>query len=321
MSVTAEPDRRTALTGLLLAIGGSVVLSVNDMAVKALSEAYPLHQVVLIRALIGLAFVLAVLTAMHGPRGLSGAVATRRPGLHAARVACVLMSNITYFLGLAALPLADGVAIFFVAPLLITALSVPFLGERVGWRRWTAVCVGLAGVILIMRPGGGGAMGPAALVLLSAGFYAGMHVLTRAMAPTESVWCMTFWTHAGFVVLSLGMGLALGDGRFAAGLGPSLAFLLRAWAWPPVADWPFFLATGLAVTVGGLMLSQAYRICPPSLIAPFEYTGIPMAIFWGAAIFGTWPDGAGWLGIALIVGAGLYTLWRETRARGDEERP
>jgi drug/metabolite transporter (DMT)-like permease len=111
------------------------------------------------------------------------------------------------------------------------------------------------------------------------------------------------------------MGLWVGDGHLAGSSDPSLAFLFRPWIWPPVADWWAFLATGLAVGIGGLMMSQAYRTCEAALIAPFEYVGMPMAILWGALVFGTFPDFTSWVGIALICGAGLYTLWRETRRR------
>ena len=304
---------RTVLWGILLALGGSLVLSVNDMAVKALSDRYPLHQVVLTRAFVGIAVVVALLAWTRGPAGVLSGMATGRPGLHALRVLCVLLSNITYFLGLAALPLADGVALFFVAPLLITALSVPLLGERVGPRRWAAVGAGLLGVVVMMRPGQGALQPAAVLVLCSALAYALASILTRRMAPTEGPLAMSFWTQTGFVLVSCAMGLTVGDGRFGASGNPSIDFLLRAWTWPPPGDWPVFLLIGVAVSVGGIMLSQAYRLCEAGLVAPFEYAGIPMAVLWGVLVFGTWPDAIAWTGIALIAGAGLYTLWRETR--------
>ncbi len=302
-----------AVAGILLALGGSAALSVNDMAVKALSGAYPLHQVVLTRAVIGMACVVGMLLAAHGARGAWAAIRPTRKGLHALRAATVLLSNLLFFLGLAALPLADGTAIFFVAPLLITALSGPLLGERVGPRRWAAVSVGLLGVLLMLRPGAGALQDASLLVLLAALAYALTNLLSRRMAPTEGAFAMAFWAQAAFILVSLLMGAAVGDGRLA-GADPSLAFLLRAWAWPPLADWPAFLATGLAVTAGGLMLAQAYRTTPPALVAPFEYAAMPLAVLWGVLVFGTWPDHVAWAGIALISGAGLYALRREARA-------
>ena len=107
----------------------------------------------------------------------------------------------------------------------------------------------------------------------------------------------------------------MGDGHLAGSENAALAFLFRAWIWPPVSDWPYFLATGLAVTVGGLLVSQAYRLCEAALVAPFEYAAMPFAILWGVAFFGQWPDLTAWIGIALICGAGLYVLWRETMLR------
>jgi drug/metabolite transporter (DMT)-like permease len=135
------------------------------------------------------------------------------------------------------------------------------------------------------------------------------------MRETESAVTLSFYIQAGFLVSSAAMGLVAGDGRFAGSSDPSVQFLLRAWVWPPVADWPAFAATGLAVAIGGLMMAQAYRTCEAAVVAPFEYSAIPMAILWGAVVFGTMPDAVGLAGMALIVSAGLYTLWRETVRR------
>jgi drug/metabolite transporter (DMT)-like permease len=125
---------------------------------------------------------------------------------------------------------------------------------------------------------------------------------------------LTFFVQVGFVVVSSTMGLWVGDGHLAQEDG-LFAFLFRPWVLPVWGDLWAFLATGLAVGIGGLMIAQAYRTSEAALVAPFEYAGMPMAIFWGVVIFGTWPDLTGWAGIALICGAGLYTLWRETTRR------
>ena len=111
------------------------------------------------------------------------------------------------------------------------------------------------------------------------------------------------------------MGFWAGDGHLSGSADPSLAFLFRVWTWPPASDWPYFLATGLAVAAGGMLMGQAYRMNETALVAPFEYTSMPLAILWGLLFFGTFPDLQGWIGIVLICGAGLYTLWRETVRR------
>ncbi|NUB46364.1 DMT family transporter [Fertoebacter nigrum] len=301
--------QRTVLIGILCAVAGSAVFSINDLAIKALSSDYALHQVILTRSLISLC-CLALIIWLTGT-GFAQ-LRTRRRGPHLLRVGFVLVSNVTYFLGLAALPLADAVAIAFVSPLLVTGLSVIFLGEKVGPRRWAAVAVGLLGVIIMLRPGAGAIQPAAILVLISALTYAAANMMTRHMRVTESAFAMNFYVQLGFIVVSTAMGLTVGNGSLAGAADPSLAFLFRAWIWPPVADWPAFLATGMSVAVGGLLISQAYRTVEAAVVAPFEYTAMPLAIFWGVVVFGTWPDLTAAFGIALICGAGLYTAWRET---------
>ncbi len=299
-------------TGILLALGGGITLSLNDLAIKALSGAYALHQVILIRAAIGMALVLGVIwVSRTGFRQLL----TRRPGAHLFRVSIVMVSNITYFVGLSLLPLADAVATAFVAPLLVTLMSAVILGEQVGPRRWAAVGVGLIGVIVMTRPGEGVIQPAAILVLISAFCYASSHMMTRRMRDTESAMTLNFFVQIGFIVVSTSFGLIAGDGHLAQAPGSTWEFLFRPWIVPQTSDIWAFVATGIAVGVGGLMMSQAYRTTEAALVAPFEYIGMPMAILWGILFFGTWPDLTAWAGIALICGAGLYTLWRETVRR------
>ena len=299
-------------TGILLALGGGITLSMNDLAIKALSGAYALHQIILIRAFIGMALVLAVVwLSRSGFRQLI----TRRPGAHLLRVSIVMVSNITFFVGLSLMPLADAVAVAFVAPLFVTLMSAVILREHVGPRRWAAVGVGLLGVIIMTRPGEGVIQPAAVLVLISAFCYASSHMMTRRMRDTESAMTLNFFVQVGFILVSCVFGLVAGDGHLAQAPGSTWEFLFRPWISPPVTDWWAFVATGMAVGIGGLMMSQAYRTTEAALVAPFEYIGMPMAIFWGVVVFGTWPDQTAWAGIALICGAGLYTLWRETVRR------
>jgi drug/metabolite transporter (DMT)-like permease len=306
--------RSAALTGILFAAGGTLIFSVNDMAIKFLSNGYALHQVILIRAVIAISFILCVIHVSE--RGWSQ-IATSRPGTHLLRVAIVMVSNVTFFLGLAAMPLADAVAVAFISPIVVTLLSILFLREKVGPRRWAAVIVGMVGVIVMLRPGAGVIQPAAVLVLISAVLYASGNLLARHMGGTESAMTLSFYVQAGFIVVSLSMGLWAGDGHLATD-DPLWAFLYRPWIWPPIHDWPIFLATGLSVGIGGLMVTQAYRTAEAGLIAPFEYVGMPAAILWGVLVFGTFPDAVSWVGIALICGSGLYVIWRETvRKRED----
>jgi drug/metabolite transporter (DMT)-like permease len=300
--------RSPALTGILFAIGGTLIFSVNDVSIKFLSGGYALHQVILIRAIVAMAFIFAVIQLSE--RGWSQ-IGTRRPRAHLLRVGIVMLSNVTYFTGLAVMPLADAVAVAYVSPIVITLLSILFLGERVGPRRWAAVIIGMVGVVVMLRPGAGVIQPAAILVLISAVLYAAGNLLARYMGSTESAMTLSLYVQLGFIVVSMAMGVTVGDGRFASEEG-IMAFLFRPWIWPPLADWPIFLATGLSVGIGGMMVTQAYRTTEAGLIAPFEYVGMPMAILWGLVVFGTFPDAVSWLGIALICGSGLYVIWRET---------
>ncbi|MGL4239336.1 DMT family transporter [Tabrizicola sp.] len=301
-------ERSPALTGILFAIGGTLIFSVNDVAIKFLSGGYALHQVILIRACVALTVILSVI-AVSGT-GFRQLV-TSRPRTHLLRVVIIMVSNVTFFLGLAAMPLADGVAVAFVSPIAVTVLSVVFLHETVGPRRWAAVIIGMIGVIVMLRPGAGVIQPAALLVLISAILYAAGNLLSRQMGGTESAMTLGFYVNVGFVLVSSVMGLWAGDGHLATD-DPLWGFLFRPWIWPPMADWPIFLATGLSVSIGGMMMTQAYRTIEAGLVAPFEYIGMPAAIFWGLVVFGTFPDATAWVGIALICGSGLYVIWRET---------
>jgi drug/metabolite transporter (DMT)-like permease len=307
----STPTSRHVLTGILCAVGGSATLSLNDLFIKQLSSTYALHQVILVRAFVGIAFILCFIKLS----GLSFAILkTRKPRTHLLRASIVMISNVTYFLGLAALPLANAAAIGFVAPILLTILSVVILGEHVGWHRWGAVVVGLVGVVVMLRPEGEFHWATL-LILCSALSYASTQIMTRHMKDTESAVTINFYTQCAFVTVSALMGLWVGDGHLSGSSDASLAFLFREWIWPPVGDWYAFVGTGLSVAIGGLLMSQAYRMNEAALVAPFEYTSMPLAVIWGLLFFGTFPDFQGWIGIALIIGAGLYTLYRETVRR------
>lgn len=306
------------MIGALCAMGASAAFTLNDMSVKVLSGGYPLHQVILIRSTIGLLILLVTVVPFAG--GLA-ALRTRRPGMHLIRGGFVLCANMMFFLALAAMPIADATAIFFVSPLLIGVYSVIFLGESVGPRRWVAISAGLVGAVVMIRPGTDAFTPVALLPLLAAAAYAGLHTMTRKMGVSESAVAMSFNIQVTFIVFSAAMGLAVGDGRLNPGGDASLSFLLREWVAPQVADWPFFLLAGIGTGIGGLLISQAYRLCEAALIAPLEYAAMPMAIAWGVVMFGEWPEPVAWIGISLILSAGIYMIFRETRVKSTRARP
>lgn len=306
--MTAVATSGVPMRGVFCLVGGLIVITLNDAIVKWLSGGYPLHEIVFVRAAIALTVTLGI-ARLEGGLAL---LKTRRPLLHLARGLLLVAANMCYFLALAAMALADAAAIFFVAPLLITGLSAPMLGERVGYRRWIAVAVGLVGVTVMLRPDLGFAEPAAFLPLGAALAYALMQMLTRRLGVTERGSALAFYVQLTFLASSALIGLAVGHGSFAGTGHPSLEFLLRAWTWPAAADGGLFLACGLLSAVGGYFIFQGYRLSEANLVAPFEYTALPMAVLWGFLIWGDLPDQVTILGIGLIVGSGLFVLYRET---------
>lgn len=300
-----------ARIGALCAIGASFGFTINDTAVKVLSGDYALHQIILIRATIAFTLMVAVLMPLTGGWRQ---MRTRRPVLHLVRGGLLVLANMFFFLSLSVMPIGEATAIFFVGPLIIAVFSVVFLGEYVGPRRWAAIGVGLAGVVIMIRPGTEAFTPVALLPLLSAAGYAGMHTMTRRMGITESAVTMAFYMQVAFISVSLAVGLTLGHGRLDPGDGGPVSFLTRAWVWPAPEDWLVLAVAGFGSATGGVLIAQAYRKCEAALIAPLEYVALPMAILWGLLVFGEWPDAVAWTGITLIIGAGLYMIWCETRA-------
>ena len=302
--------RSPAFIGALCATIAAVFFSINDSAIKFLSDGYALHQVVLIRSCIGLFFVLVLIAPLTDGWSITR---TRKLHLHLLRGMFVVTANMLFFLGLAAMPLAEAVAIFFISPLVITVFSVIFLREQVGPRRWAAIAVGLVGVLIIVRPGTDAFQIASLLPMTAAISYAALHVTTRKIGQSDSAATMAFYIQIVFIVVCIGVGLALGDGKFADQGDPSLAFLLRPWGWPEAADLPVFLLIGFGVAIGGYCISQAYRVAEAGYIAPFEYLAMPLAVLFGYLVFDEVPDGTTVIGAILIVGSGLFTVWREGR--------
>jgi len=310
--MTFVDTRPAPMAGVIWALASVFAFSANDMLIKFLSGDYPLHQIILIRSLVGLAVVIGVILPLSG--GI-GSVRTKRLGLHLLRGLAVVLSNLFFFMALAAMPLAEAVAIFFVCPLLIAASSVLFLGETVGPRRWGAVVLGLLGVGIVLRPGTEAFQMASLLPLVAAVCYAALHTLTRKIGATEGAASLIFYIQLCFVVTSAAVGLVAGHGDWAGTGDPSLDFLLRAWVVPEWRDVGIMVFIGCASAAGGYAIGQAYRLSEAALVAPIEYAAIPMSVFWGWVMFGELPDGVAFAGMALILAGGLVLVWREAVAR------
>jgi drug/metabolite transporter (DMT)-like permease len=269
--------------------------SLMDASMKVLVAYYPSLQVAALRGASSLPFVLIWVWWSAGLRSMMPV----RWRLHMVRGALGIVMIGCFAFALKELPLATGYAIFFVAPLLITALSVPILKEKVGPRRWIAVGIGMIGVLVVLRPGTGGFVSLSGLMVLAAAFcYAGGAITVRMLASSDTSQSMVVW----FLLL-----MTLGAGAMAAS------------AWVPLRPEHVWLIAGMGVTgaLGQMALTAAFRRGEASLIAPLEYTGLLWVIVWDWLFWRVLPDDATGLGAGIIIASGLY-LFKRTRIRQKE---
>ena len=284
-----------AIALMLVAVG---TFSLMDAGLKLLSAHYPPFQVAALRGASSLPLVLAWALATTGVAPLLHV----RWSLHLLRGALGVAMMASFVYALRTLPLSTAYSIFFIAPLLITALSVPFLGERVGPRRWGAIAVGLVGVLVLLRPTGAGMLSLAALaVLLAALMYAISAITVRLLARSDSTQAMMVW------LLAL---MAFGAG-------------LLAWPhWVAIrsADMGLICGVGVAGAFAQYAITEAFRRGEASLIAPLEYTALVWGVLLDATLWGVLPDAVTWVGAGIIVASGLYLLRRE-RVHVESEHP
>lgn len=300
---------RSGAAGVPYLIAGIAVFSVQDLILKLLSGAYPLYEAMILRSLTA-APLLLLLAHLNGGIGTLWTPGWRRMLL---RGFLLFASYAAFYLAIASLPLATTIALFFTAPLFITVLSVPLLGEHVGPRRWFAVLVGFAGVIFMVRPGSD-VFDWAALLALVAGLaYAVSMVTARRMGTTETAPALAFWGNVAFLACALVLAAVFASGDYAGESHPSLGFLTRGWVTPTLRDLGLMMLCGFIAAAGLTLLTQAYRMSPSSVVAPFEYSAMIWGVLWGWLFWGQLPDAEGWTGIVIIVSAGLYVLYREGR--------
>jgi drug/metabolite transporter (DMT)-like permease len=285
-SAPARADR--PFKGIALILASTVFLGASDVTAKYLSATLPSIEIAWIRFLV---FALIMVPAML-PGSPLYALQTKSPGLQLMRGAALFGSSLFFISGLRFLPIAEASATGFVAPLFVTALSIVFLGEKVGLRRWVATAVGLIGVLIILRPGSG-AFHPAAFFpLVSALAWAGTLIMTRMLSGKErAVTTMTYSSIAGVCILS--------------------ALVPLVWVAPSWHDILFGIFIGVASTAGQWIVVLAFRYADASVLAPFSYTQLVWVSLLGFLIFGELPDVWTVLGAAFIVTSGLYTAHRE----------
>jgi drug/metabolite transporter (DMT)-like permease len=280
------------LLGIVLVVASTVFLSAGDVLAKYLSASLPPLQIAWMRYL---GFVLILLPAVLAS-GARTVLASRRPGLQALRGLALLGSTLFFFLALPYLAVPELTAIFFVAPVMVTALSAPFLGERVGRARWAAAAVGFAGVMIVIRPGTAAFEPAAILPVIGALSWASGLLVTRRLSGIDPPLTTLAWT---------------------ALLGFALLSAVAPFVWVP-PNWPQ-LALGALVGIvsltGHWIVVLAYRHGDASVLAPYSYTQLIWASAFTWLVFGSLPEVWTYVGATIIIASGLFTAHRE-RVRG-----
>jgi drug/metabolite transporter (DMT)-like permease len=281
--------QNSTLRGVMLMVVAMGMLPLLDVCAKFLGQGgIPILQIVWARMFFGAVFTLPFAWQVAGARALW----PDRPGFHAARAAFLVGSTACFFGAISFMPIADSLAIFFVQPLLITALSPLLLKEHVGPRRWAAVAIGFCGTLIIIRPGLQEFNPGMALAFASGTCMALYMLITRRLARDEDPLMTTFHTSL--------MGAAM--------MSLTLPFL---WAAPDAGELGLLLLLAAIAVVGHFLIARAYTMAEASLLAPLAYTEMIMATLAGWWFFGEMPDGWTFVGVAILIVCAIYISVRE----------
>lgn len=284
--------------GAVLALLAMGLYATHDVVIKTLGAQYPALQVLFFSSLMSFPLVMVVI--MRDPT--PGTLRPANPGWVALRSVVGVIAGMGSFFAFSQLPLAQVYAILFAAPLLVTILAIPILGERVGPHRWAAVVIGLIGVLVVLRPGAQ-PMGPGHLAaLLAAVGSATTGVIIRKLGRSERPLVLLMWPMLGNFLAT----------------GASLALDYRPMELQHLALAGVIACLGL---VAGFLLILAYRAGEAAIVAPMQYSQILWATAYGWVFFGETLDGPTLLGATIIIGSGIYIVWREGRGGNSANRP
>jgi drug/metabolite transporter (DMT)-like permease len=297
----AGAGRDEPMRGIPLLLASVSMFSISDALTKRLGETLPAVEVAWLRY--GTFLAIAAILLLRAPGG--GRLRSRAPGLQVLRGLGVVASALMFITGLQHLPLAEATAINFVSPVFVTVLSVIFLAERLAWRRWCAIGVGMLGMLIILRPGSDAFTLAALFPIGSAAAWASAVIVTRRIGAVDAPETTLFWTAGvGFAVVTLLLPVLML-------FGPAGVTL------PSLTQIGLGLLVGIFSAAAQYLVVLAYRAAPVSVLAPFSYTQLLTSGLLGVAVFGHVPDGWTLLGAAVIAASGLYMAHRErVRARG-----
>ena len=283
------------------------LIPLNDSFIKLMSGHLSIFQILSMRAVVCLSILIVVPGAIYAVTSLKWITFFKL----VFRGTCLVGAMLMFFLPLAQLGLAEVTAIFFTAPLLISILSVPILGEKLGIYRIGAVIIGLAGVIVIVRPGSDGFTFAYLMPIAAATSYAAYQIVTRYIRNEATLLSMVVVQNLVYFVAGL-IGIMVGQLLINGPVeGEIMGFLTRDLTTPYPEELLFLLVGGFIVLTLSFASANVYSNVEATLIAPFEYVALPMAIFWGIVFWGDWPDLQSWIGITMILAAGIIVIYRE----------
>jgi drug/metabolite transporter (DMT)-like permease len=301
-------NKARAAVLVLLAIG---LASTQDAIIKAMSGTYPVYETMLIRGFTSMPILGVWLSYSHGIRSLITPLWPRM--LLRALILC--SAYLAFILSIAAMPMANMVAIYFTMPFFVAGLAGPFLGERVPYYRWIAIVAGFIGVIIMVRPGVQ-AFEPASLLALYSAFgYAIGQMMGRDLAQRVAPLVIANWQNAVYFIFAAVVGLVAQASGFAGEGHKSLAFLTRPFVWPTLQDFLLMSAVGALAAFAMMSFISAYQKAESNFVAPFEYSGMIWAVLFGLMFFNDFPDFWTWSGMAIVAGAGFFMLIMDRRAR------
>ena len=318
MSARPAQTDLDSTSGAIILVFGLLLFSFQDVIIKHFSNHYSVLQIVFYRGLIAIMIFMTLFIVMRDRVPLM----SRRPRLMLARGLLGFSSYTCYYLAVAAMPLAEVVAITFTMPLFVTAMSALVLRERVGMRRWCAVVSGFIGVLIILSPRG--EFNPLAVVFAfgAAITYASQTIITRFLGSHDNPVTIAFNAIGIFTFASGALSLAMYSGLISiSSEHPSLAFFGRDWA--PILGYDLLLifAIGIIAAVGFFCLSKAYCMAEASAIAPFEFTYILWAVLFGFVFWNEVPGPATIVGMLVLIGSSLYVGYRERLGKRRPETP
>ena len=295
--------------GISAIVLGTICFSVNDISVKLFSSEMPLNQLMFFRAIFAISILLFVILPFYGGFKYLN---TNNPTFHIFRGLAVVGANTFFFISIAELSLAEATAIFFIAPVLITIFAVLFLREKVGVRRSLACLIGFLGMLFIIKPGTISFDPISLFPLIAALFYTALHIITRKYGSQEKPITMGFYIQVCFLVTSLmfASGFHLAD--FDVEQSNALKFLTGSWVSVSTFDlFHIFVGIAFPISIGGILVSYAYKNYEASFLAPFEYGALVIAVLSTYLIWNEIPDRLSLIGIILIMLSGIFVSLRE----------